>query len=307
MLERERFITLRTPMRTPTSSSVPSVPSTESPPPAPSRPTPAAVVVEHVSLAFDDRIVLRDVSFSVPKSSMWMLLGASGSGKSMLLKLILGLLRPDAGRIFVNGQRVDDMHERDLLELRADIGMLFQESALFDSLTVEENVGYRLAEEAHMPSDEVRGRVEEVLAFLGLGAHIDRLPSQLSGGQRRRVAIARAIASNPSLLLLDDPAVGLDPLLATTVDDEIVKLRDLQHVTAIVATHQMRDAFYIARHTATGSEEAPIEPAAEGESSKVSFIVLHDGRIHFEGRGADLLASEDAYLKKFLDQTLPPW
>src|SRR6187200_3087195 len=213
-------------------------------------PTPAAVVFERVSLAFDEHVLLRDVSFSVSTGTMRILLGASGTGKSVLLKLILGLLRQDSGRIFVNGERIDDMRERDLLQMRADIGMLFQENALFDSLTVAENVGYRLYEETDTPPKAVRARVEEVLAFIGLGDCIDRMPATLSGGQRRRVAIARAMASKPGLLLFDDPTTGLDPILATTVDDEIVKLRDLQHATSILVTHQIRDAFYVATHEA---------------------------------------------------------
>jgi phospholipid/cholesterol/gamma-HCH transport system ATP-binding protein len=160
---------------------------------------------DHVSFAFDDNVVLRDISFSVPKGAIKILLGSSGTGKSVILKLILGLLRPDAGRILVNGERIDRMTERDLMRVRGDIGMLFQESALFDSLTVAENVGYRLYEETDMPRDQVRRRIEEVLGFIGLGDYIDRMPSELSGGQRRRVAIARAMAAKPTLLLFDDP------------------------------------------------------------------------------------------------------
>ncbi len=237
-----------------------------------------------------------------------MLLGASGSGKSVVLKLILGLLRPDAGAVFVNGQRVDSMDERDLLRLRADIGMLFQENALFDSLTVAENVGYRLYEESDIPLDDVRGRVEEVLSFVGLGEFIDRMPATLSGGQRRRVAIARAIASEPSLLLFDDPTTGLDPIIAATVDDEIVKLRDLQRVTSIVVTHQIRDAFYIAEHQAVQTNDGiQIARAEEAKAAQVEFMVLHEGRIHFDGSAAELLASQDPYLKEFLYRTLPPW
>jgi phospholipid/cholesterol/gamma-HCH transport system ATP-binding protein len=172
-----------------------------------------AVVFSHVSLAFDDHVVLRDLSFSVPKGAMRMLLGASGSGKSVVLKLILGLLRPDTGTVEVNGQRIDNMSERDLLRVRSDIGMVFQENALFDSLTVAENVGYRLTEEAGIPEEQVRTRVAEVLGFIGLGEYADRLPSELSGGQRRRVAIARAMAPEPGLLLFDDPITGLDPMV----------------------------------------------------------------------------------------------
>jgi phospholipid/cholesterol/gamma-HCH transport system ATP-binding protein len=267
-----------------------------------------AVMFDRVALAFDDHVVLRDVSFSIPRGSMRYLLGASGSGKSVVLKLVLGLLRPDSGRIFVNGRRIDAMAERELLEVRTDVGMLFQESALFDSLTVADNVGYRLFEETDMSEEAAYARVEEVLRFLGLHEYMDRMPGQLSGGQRRRVAIARAMASKPHLLLLDDPTTGLDPILATTVDDEIVKLRDLEHVTSIVATHQMRDAFYVATHTADRANgEVRIRPTAEGEVERADFIVLHDGRIHFEGTAAELLASRDSYLREFLYMTLPPW
>ena len=271
-------------------------------------PPPAAVVFEHVSLAFDEHVILSDVSFSVPKGTMRILLGASGAGKSVLLKLILGLLRPDSGRIFVNGQRIDDMRERDLLQMRADIGMLFQENALFDSLTVAENVGYRLYEETDMPRDAVRARVEEVLAFIGLGDCIDRMPSTLSGGQRRRVAIARAMAAKPGLLLFDDPTTGLDPIIATTVDDEIVKLRDLQHVTSFVVTHQIRDAHYIATHQAVSDEgRVRILPAEAASVTRAEFMVLHEGRIRFDGSATELLSSRDEYLKDFLFRTLPPW
>ena len=268
----------------------------------------AAVVFEHVSLAFDEHVILSDVSFSVPKGTMRILLGASGAGKSVLLKLILGLLRPDSGRIFVNGQRIDDMRERNLLQVRAGIGMLFQDNALFDSLTVAENVGYRLYEETDMRREAVRARVEEVLAFIGLGDCIDRMPSTLSGGQRRRVAIARAVAAKPGLLLFDDPTTGLDPIIATTVDDEIVKLRDLHHVTSFVVTHQIRDAYYIATHQAVREEAGVrIAPAEAASVARAEFMVLHDGRIRFDGSATELLASRDPYLKDFLFRTLPPW
>ena len=267
-----------------------------------------AVVFEDVSFAFDDHVVLRDLSFVVPTGSMRIMLGASGAGKSIVLKLILGLFRPDAGRIYVHGSRVDKMPERDLLRLRADGGMLFQESALFDSLTVGENVGYRLFEETEMPHEDVLRRVEEVLGFVGLREYADRLPSELSGGQRRRVAIARAMASNPSLLLLDDPTTGLDPIVATSIDDEIVKLRDLQHVTGIIVTHQIRDAFYVATHRATRTNGAvQINAVPDDATPPADFLVLHDGRIRFEGTSSELLAAQDDYLKDMLFMTLPPW
>jgi len=268
----------------------------------------SAVVFEKVSFAFDEHVVLRDVSFSVPKGGMKILLGASGTGKSVILKLVLGLLRPDAGTILVDGQRVDRMTEHDLMRVRGDIGMLFQESALFDSLDVAENVGYRLYEETDMPDDQVRSRIEEVLGFIGLGDYIDRMPSELSGGQRRRVAIARAMAAKPNLLLFDDPTTGLDPIIATTVDDEIVKLRDLEHVTSIVVTHQIRDAFYVSTHEAVRTNgRAEIRGAAAAKAEQTTFMVLHQGRIYFEGTAAALRASQDAYLQEFLFMTLPPW
>jgi phospholipid/cholesterol/gamma-HCH transport system ATP-binding protein len=276
------------------------------PPPTDSNETPA-VLFEHVSLAFDDHEVLRDVSFTIPKGSMRILLGASGTGKSVILKLILGLLCPDSGRIEVSGDRIDNMKERDLLRVRADIGMLFQETALFDSLTVAENVGYRLSEETDMPEDQVHTRVDEVLKFVGLTEHGERMPSQLSGGQRRRVALARAMASKPSLLLLDDPTVGLDPIIAATIDDEIVKVRDLENVTAIVVTHQIRDAFYVARHQAVRTNgKLDIVPLDE-RHERAAYLVLHEGRIQFQGSGAELFASKEPYLKEFLNMTLPPW
>jgi phospholipid/cholesterol/gamma-HCH transport system ATP-binding protein len=267
-----------------------------------------AVVFDRVSLAFDDLVVFRDLSFEVPEGAMTILLGASGTGKSLLLKLVLGLLRPDAGRIFVHGQRVDDMSERNLLRLRADIGMLFQENALFDSLTVEENVGYRLREESELPEGQIRARVAEVLGFIGLGEFSDRIPSALSGGQRRRVAIARAIAANPSLLLFDDPTTGLDPIIATTVDEEIVKLRDLRHATSIVVTHQIRDAFYVATHRALRANgRIRVVPGEAKAAVQVEFMVLYEGRIHFRGTAEQLRATQDGYLRRFLFRTLPPW
>jgi phospholipid/cholesterol/gamma-HCH transport system ATP-binding protein len=268
-----------------------------------------AVVFDRVSFAFDEHVILNEISFSVPKGAMWIVLGASGSGKSIMLKLILGLLRPDSGRIFVKGQRIDDMLERDLMKTRSDIGMSFQENALFDSLTVAENVGYRLYEETKLPLDQVRDRVTEVLGFVGLADYLDRMPSELSGGQRRRVALARAMASRPSLLLVDDPTTGLDPITAATVNDEIVKLRDLEHVTSIIVTHQIRDAHYVATHEARRlpSGEVQILDADADKTGTAHFMVLNEGRILFEGTAAELLESEDDYLKEFLFMTLPPW
>jgi phospholipid/cholesterol/gamma-HCH transport system ATP-binding protein len=268
----------------------------------------AAVVFHNVSLSFDDNVVLRDVSFSLMTGHMAMLLGASGSGKSVILKLILGLLKPDGGEIFVKGERIDSMPESELMKVRDDVGMLFQESALFDSLTVEENVGYKLDEELRWPDDRVRQRVQEVLGFVGLADYMARMPSELSGGQRRRVAIARAMAATPRLLLFDEPTSGLDPITSKTVDAEIIKLRDLQHVTAIVVTHQLQDAFYVATHQAVADNAGGVSigPADEQTAEEAEFIVLKDGRVFFEGHAAELRAAKDPYLQTYLSGWFPP-
>jgi phospholipid/cholesterol/gamma-HCH transport system ATP-binding protein len=267
-----------------------------------------AIEFENVSFAFDDREILRDVSFTIDTGTMTMILGESGVGKSTLLKLILGLLCPDSGVLRVNGERVDNMREQDLIRVRGGIGMVFQELALFDSLTVAENVGYRLSEELRWPEDKVRSRVDDVLGFIGLGEFIDRKPSELSGGQRRRVAIGRAVAPKPNLILFDDPTTGLDPIIAATVNDEIVKLRDLEQVTALFVTQQIRDAFYIARHHALRKDgKIEIVAAPDDDTAGVDFMLLRDGQIHFRGSASELTASEDKYLREFLYRTLPPW
>src|SRR6266705_496061 len=216
------------------------------------------VMFDQVELAFDEKVVLKNISFTLISGHTKIILGASGSGKSTILKIITGLLRADKGVIWVNGERVDQLSEPEMMHVRADLGMIFQEGALFDSLTVRENVGYKLYEETDLPLEDIHRRVEEVLGFIGLSEHIDKMPSELSGGQRRRVAIARAMAFKPQILLYDEATTGLDPLTATTVDDEIIKLRDLEHVSSIVVTHQLRDAFYIATHMATRGDDGKV-------------------------------------------------
>ena len=259
------------------------------------------VLFDHVSLAFDEAVVLRDISFTLIKGRTKIILGASGAGKSVALKLILGLLKPDAGIIWVNGQRVDQMSEDEMMKVRADLGMVFQEGALFDSLTVRENVGYKLYEETEMPLDEVDRRVEEVLGFIGLTDYIDRMPSELSGGQRRRVAIARAMAVKPRILLYDEPTTGLDPITASTVDDEIIKLRDVESVSSILVTHQLRDAFYIATHTAVREDgRIRVVPASESKRDEAEFVMLRDGVIAFEGTAEELRHAKDDYLVTFM-------
>jgi phospholipid/cholesterol/gamma-HCH transport system ATP-binding protein len=260
------------------------------------------VVFDHVKLAFDDKVVLRDVSFTLIKGHTKIILGASGSGKSTALKIITGLLRADSGVVWVNGQRVDQLTEREMMPVRADLGMIFQEGALFDSLTVRENVGYKLYEETDMPLEEVDARVREVLGFIGLAEHIDKMPSELSGGQRRRVAIARAMAFKPRILLYDEATTGLDPITATTVDDEVIKLRDLEGVSSIVVTHQLRDAFYVATHMAVREPDGTvrIERASPEKEREAEFIMLQDGFIVFEGDADALRASTDPYIQTFL-------
>jgi len=259
------------------------------------------IVLDRVSLAFDDKVVLRDVSFTLRPGHTKIILGASGSGKSTILKLLLGLLKPDAGMIWVNGERVDQMSELQMIKVRADIGMVFQEGALFDSLSVAENVGYKLYEETDMPADDVRRRVEQVLGFIGLAAYIDRRPSELSGGQRRRVAIARAMAARPRILLYDEATTGLDPITAITVDEEVIKLRDFEGVSSIVVTHQLRDAFYVATHEAIrDGGRVRIVPADEQKADQAEFLMLKDGLVSFEGTASELRASNDPYLKTFL-------
>lgn len=266
-----------------------------------SEPGAPVVMCDRVQLAFDEKVVLKDISFTLIKGHTKIILGASGSGKSTILKIITGLLRADAGRVWVNGSRVDELTEQQMMAVRADLGMIFQEGALFDSLTVRENVGYKLYEETRMPVDEIDQRVKEVLGFIGLGEYLDSMPSDLSGGQRRRVAIARAISFRPSILLYDEATTGLDPITATTVDDEIIKLRDLENVSSILVTHQLRDAFYVATHMAVrGAKGIEIVTATPEKERQAEFIMLRDGLIVFEGDAEALRRSTDPYLQTFL-------
>ena len=259
------------------------------------------VMFDKVNLAFDDKVILTDVTFAVQKGHTKIFLGASGAGKSTILKLMLGLLKPDSGTIWVLGQRVDEMTEDQMMQVRQHIGMVFQEGALFDSLTVGENVGFKLYEDSDQSLDEVRARVEEVLGLVGLADFIDRLPSALSGGQRRRVAIARAMITRPHLLLYDEPTTGLDPMTCLSVDREIVKLRDRENVTSVLVTHQLRDAFYIATHEARHQDGGvALVEAAQEKVEQADFVMIREGRVAFEGTAADLRTSKDPYLQTFL-------
>ena len=260
------------------------------------------MVFDHVSLAFDEKVILKDVSFTLRRGHTKIILGASGAGKSLSLKILLGLLKADGGEVAVNGERVDQLSELDMMKVRTNIGMVFQEGALFDSLTVRENVGYRLYEETDTPLEEVDRRVEEVLGFVSLAEHIDKMPSELSGGQRRRVAIARAMCSKPAIILYDEATTGLDPITATTVDDEIIKLRDLEDVSSIVVTHQLRDAFYVATREAIRDPDGTIRivTADLEKERETEFMMLRDGLVVFEGDAKALRESTDEYIRTFL-------
>lgn len=261
------------------------------------------VVFDKVTLAFDDTVILDEISFTLKTGHTKIFLGASGAGKSTILRLILGLLKPDGGFIFVNGDRVDDMTEDQMMTVRGDLGMVFQEGALFDSLTVRENVGYKLLEQK-VPYEQANRRVEEVVGFVRLTEFIDRKPSELSGGQRRRVAIARAMAAKPRILLYDEPTTGLDPITAITIDEEIIKLRDLEEVSSIVVTHQLRDAFFVAEHMAVaeGRDGVRFERAPASKADEAEFIMLRDGKIAFEGNASELrdVTKRDPYIEAFL-------
>jgi phospholipid/cholesterol/gamma-HCH transport system ATP-binding protein len=260
------------------------------------------IIFDHVQLAFDDKVVLRDVSFTLVKGHTKIILGASGSGKSTALKIVTGLLKADSGVVWVNGERIDRLTEHEMMAVRADLGMIFQEGALFDSLTVRENVGYKLYEESETPIAEIDDRVKEVLGFVGLVEHLQKMPSELSGGQRRRVAIARAMAFKPRILLYDEATTGLDPITATTVDDEIIKLRDLEGVSSLVVTHQLRDAFYVATRMAVRDPDGKVRiiEASRDKERETEFIMLRDGLIVFEGDAEALRTSKDEYIQTFL-------
>jgi phospholipid/cholesterol/gamma-HCH transport system ATP-binding protein len=257
------------------------------------------VVFENVSLAFDEKVVLQDISFTVQPAETRIILGPAGVGKSVLMKLTNGLLKPDSGAIRVFSEDVTAMSEQELYKLRARIGMVFQESALFDSLSVADNVAYRLHEE-HVPEAEARTRVKEVLEFVELAQTIDKFPPELSGGMRRRVSIARAIISKPDLILYDSPTGGLDPITSTTIVDLIIKQRDVSHTTSLLITHRLQDAFALAMNRfnpATGKiERIP----NNGIDDSTRFLVLNEHRIVFDGTTLELVHTTDPWLKEYL-------
>jgi phospholipid/cholesterol/gamma-HCH transport system ATP-binding protein len=263
-------------------------------------PTEAVIEFSDVHIGFTDGDVLRGVSFSAQPRETLILLGETGTGKTLTLKLAAGLLRPDRGQVAVLGNRISAMREHELLAFRRQVGFVFQEGALFDSLTVGENVAYRLHEDG-VNEEEITPRVGEVLRFVELEHTIDLLPSELSGGMRRRVSIARALVNHPPIVLYDSPTAGLDPITSQTIITLILRLRDVYGVTALLATHRLQDGFALAnfrfdpktRHVSRDS-------ASDKNATATRFLVLRDGRVYFEGSPEEILASKDPYLQRFL-------
>ena len=259
-----------------------------------------AVVFDNVSIAFEENVVLDGVSFHLPRGDTKALFGVAGSGKSTILKLALGLMRPDSGRIFLLGQEVTSMSEQQLFTLRRDVGIVFQESALFDSMRVRENVAFRLMEEG-LSEEEVDRRVREVLRFVELERTIDMFPSELSGGMRRRVAIARAIITQPEALLYDSPTGGLDPVTSNTIVELIVKQRDVYKTSALMVTHRLQDAFTMATHEFDKDANKMIAlPKGQRAQVPMSFLILRDGKIIFDGDLPQLAASRDPYIREYI-------
>jgi phospholipid/cholesterol/gamma-HCH transport system ATP-binding protein len=265
----------------------------------PESPQEPVVAFEDVSIGFEGKKVLESVSFTVSGGDTRILLGPAGGGKSVLLKLVNGLLKADSGRIWVFGQELDEMPEEELFKLRGRIGMVFQEGALFDSLTVRDNVAFRLMEQK-VPEAEVTDRVKEALRFVELEQTLDKFPSELSGGMRRRVAIARAIVSRPDLILYDSPTGGLDPITSTTIIELVMKQRDVYGTTSLVVTHRLQDAFTLATHVFDKAANHMVPVANDGIDAHTSFLMLNDGRLIFDGSTHDLVHSEDPFIKEFL-------
>jgi phospholipid/cholesterol/gamma-HCH transport system ATP-binding protein len=258
-----------------------------------------AIAFEHVRISFGRNRVLDDVSFELQHGETKALMGVAGSGKSTILKLALGLEKPDEGHILVMGQDVTTMQEDEMFELRRHIGMVFQESALFDSLTVEDNVGYRLIEEG-VDESQIRKRVEEALRFVELEHTINMFPAELSGGMRRRVAIARAIITQPEILLYDSPTGGLDPVTSNTIIELILKERDVYHTSALLVSHRLQDALTLASHYFDPQTNEMKSCKVTQVDTKTSFLLLRDGKIIFDGTARELASSRDPYIREYI-------
>lgn len=263
----------------------------------------SAIEFEGVRIGFDEGEILRGVSFCVRERETVVLLGETGTGKTLTLKMAAGLLRPDSGNVDVLGQKVSEMKEKDLLEFRRKIGFMFQEGALFDSMTVADNVAYRLQEDG-VAEDEIEPRVREVLRFVELEHTIDQLPSELSGGMRRRVSIARALVTRPPIVLYDSPTAGLDPITSQTIITLILRLRDVYGVTALLATHRLQDGFALANFHFDADEGRVLgnseNGGGAGSAARTRFLVYREGEIYFEGEPEEIASSKDPYLQRFL-------
>jgi phospholipid/cholesterol/gamma-HCH transport system ATP-binding protein len=259
-----------------------------------------AIEFENVSIAFDDKVVLQNISFRLSHGETKAVFGVAGSGKSTLLKMAIGLLRPDSGRIFVLGEEITHMSEQELFELRRRVGIVFQESALFDSLKVYENVAFRLMEEG-ISATEIEERVREVLRFVELERTYDMRPAELSGGMRRRVAIARAIITKPEVLLYDSPTGGLDPVTSNTIVELIVKQRDVYKTSALMVTHRLQDAFTMATHQFDQATNKMVAlPKGQHCDVPMSFLILRDGKVIFDGDAHQLATSRDDYIREYI-------
>jgi phospholipid/cholesterol/gamma-HCH transport system ATP-binding protein len=254
---------------------------------------------DDVSIHFGTNEVLKSVSFKVAMGETRIILGPAGVGKSVLMKLVNGLLMPDSGEVCILGRSLNEMSEAEMFPMRAHIGMVFQESALFDSLNVEDNVAYRLHEE-HVDPEEIHRRVVEALQFVELGQAIAKFPPELSGGMRRRVSIARAIVSKPELILYDSPTGGLDPITSTTIIELVVKQRDVSHTTSLLITHRLQDAFMLATHRFNQESGHMEKIPNDGIDPNTRFLVLNEGRVAFDGPTMDLVHTEDPWLKAYI-------
>ena len=263
-----------------------------------------AITFEDVWMGFDEGPVLRGVTFQVQQRETLILLGETGTGKTLTLKMAAGLLTPNGGSVIVLGNEVSEMKERELLAFRHKIGFVFQEGALFDSMSVADNVAYRLREN-RLPQEEIDQRVREVLQFVELEHTLEQFPSELSGGMRRRVSIARALINHPPIVLYDSPTAGLDPITSQTIITLILRLRDVYGVTALLATHRLQDGFALANFHFDPQAKRVVPNAHNGNpaganSARTRFLVYRDGGIYFEGEPGEIANSEDPYLKRFL-------
>lgn len=273
----------------------------EAPAPVSQQPANDVIVFDDVSIAFEEKVVLDGISFRLPRGETKAIFGVAGSGKSTILKLALGLIKPDSGHIYTLGEDVTQMPEEQLFELRRKVGIVFQESALFDSLTVHDNVAFRLMEEGTVDGEEIDRRVREALRFVELENTVDMFPAELSGGMRRRVAIARAIITQPETLLYDSPTGGLDPVTSTTIVELIVKQRDVYKTSSLLVTHRLQDAFIMANHyfDAKANQMRLVPPGGRTEVP-LAFLMLRDGKVIFDGDLHDLARSQDEYIREYI-------